>query len=584
MANLVKVTALLIFCVSMIFQHLPTRIYAETLGAERPAVVVYKTGSRIYLSLGRLDGLSRDWMVSRMPKGIGDVYESLTWISDDLCRVEPRSGIAVLIDVGDTLWLAQLMHSDNHPTHTTLRWGIVAYPEPTLRTPVTLNDLDLREALYDHQGDFIEKIETDESGNSVWYLWPDKEKQFVGDGRVDADIIMRSLKRLCSQRGPFSVWSEYFKLIKDTLFSAKVNPFAIQTNYLSYCGRRLSFVDTPGFYVIRLDSSLTSSAMYPAGSGCYEIVDVSDSVITLCGRDAMFDYDLIDTIYLQVYDSYETAKLALELGESDIIDIAPYDVKRFEDNYEVISTNLDGAVFLSVNNAKPYFADNLFSAALNYLIDKKSLCRVPLGGMVEPIVSPPLSPDSGVSFPFEFDSKKGRKLLHQIDYLPKFMSLLVANPCDPGLVRTAEYIRGVLAREGILLTVYLSRYSADQTAGDDYFELFDLMLARLDDPAGTGAQLIYQSYYHDDFDEIESNRSLFHSSEIDALFGDYFSNCFDKTKRGREALRKIIYDHINAPSGVWLYSPVRFLAVSPKVLSLKFLSGGIVDLKTIEVE
>ena|GEM_PF-3244063 len=563
---------------------LSAELNADVGGGETPAVVVYKIDGKIYLSLGRLAGVSGNWVANRVSGGRTDLQQPLTWLGDDLCRIEPPPEIAREIEVGDTLWMAAVVLPDSHSSGRSVRWALTRLPLPVDRVPVGLIDWDFREALYSRHGEFVERIEVNEDGNSVWHLWPGKEMRFSNGKPVDADVITESLRWLCDKKQPFSVWAEHFDIVHDSLHCVKSGPFSIQTDFPGYCGRELSGIDAPGFYLIDVGSPHDISNRHAIGSGAYRIADESDSLIILCERGDPYSSGSVDTIMLQLYDSYEAAKLAFELGEADIIDIAPYDVKRFENSYQVMSETLNAAVFLSVNNSRPYFADNLFAATLSYLVDRESLCRVPLAQMVTPIDFAPMLSDSNAALPFAHDPRKGRKLLRQIDDLPSFMSLLVTDPADPAMVRAAEYIRGILARESILVTVYDSPYSADSSEDETFVGSFDMMIARLEDPAGTGAQFLYQSYFHGDFDRIQSNRSLFHSSEIEQLFRECFTNCFGDTEAGKAAMRRIEYTHLNTPSGVWLYRPMRYIAVSQRVVSLEFLSGGIVDFTRIEVE
>ena len=579
-----KTVLALLFSAHIYVLALSAGISADMSGGETPAVVVYKIDGRIYLSLGRLAGISGNWLANRVSGGVTDLREPLTWLGDDLCRIEPSAEIARTIEVGDTLWMAAVMLPDSRTSGKSVRWALTRLPLPVDRAPVGLIDWDFREALYSRHGEFVERIEVDESGNSVWHLWPDKEMRFSNGKSVDADAIIESLRWLCNRKQPFSVWTEHFDLVDDSLYCVKSSPFNIQTDFPSYCGRQLSGIDAPGFYLIDVGSPDAILHGYAIGSGAYRIADMSDSLIILCGRRDLYSTCSVDTIVLQLYDSYEAAKLAFELGEADIIEIAPYDVKKFENSYQVMSETLNAAVFLSVNNSRPYFADNLFATAVSYLVDKESLCRVPLAQMVTPIDFVPVLSESSITLPFAHDPRKGRKLLHQIDDLPEFMSLLVMDPNDPAMVRAAEYIRGILARENILVTVYDSPYSAGSSEDETFIGSFDMMIARLEDPAGTGAQFLYQSYFHGDFGRIQSNRSLFHSSEIEQLFRESFTSCFGNTEAGKTAMRRIAYIHLNTPSGVWLYRPTRYIAVSQRVVSLEFLSGGIVDFTRIEVE
>ncbi|MFH1891126.1 MAG: ABC transporter substrate-binding protein [Candidatus Zixiibacteriota bacterium] len=559
-------------------------LYADLTGNMRPASVVHKVDGRIYLSMGHLEGLTGNWMVSRLPNNLSTPHVPLTWIGDDLCRIEPAAFIYEQIVVGDTVWLTEVRLPDTERTGTSVKLAVTKLPVSTDETPVTWNDWDFREAVYTHLGETVDSLLEDESGNSVWFLWPEAEVRFSNGKVLRADAIGESLRRLCSNWDPFSVWIEHFRHIDDTLVVARTNEFTFETNFASRCGRRLSFIDSPGFYAVDMTDTGGIAERYGFGAGAYEISDITASTLTLVKRSAYYDLNAIDTIFYDAHDSYDDAKLAFELGEVDILEIAPFDVRKFEDSYEIISHKLDAAAFLSVNNQKPYFSNNLFATALNYLIDIESLCRVPLDRMVSPINVSALACDSSLTATFSYDRRKGRKLLQQIDDLPEFMSLLLTDADDVALVRTAEFIRGTLERENIHLTIYTTPFTSDTSKVNDIFRSFDLMLARLDNPAGLDAQLLYQSYFHGGVENLQWNRSLYYTTELDELFERYYTSCFDNSVAGRNMYRRIVASHLHAPSGVWLYRPVRYLAVSPRVLSVEFGESGIIDLRRIEVE
>lgn len=551
---------------------------------DRPVDVIHKSSGRVYLSIGRLDGVTGDWIVVRCSSINGDLSESLTWIGDDLSRMEPKSEIAESIAVGDTVWLAAVELPSEIPAGGSVRWALTRLPDPVETPAITLNDWDFREAVYGKVGEFVERIEQDEERSSSWFLRSDVDVRFSNGRIIDADVIRESILRMVEVKRSFSIWMEHFKLVRDTLYCAKANPFKIQTNFPSYCGRALSGIDWPGFYLIDYSDSGLVCERFRCGTGDLAIESVSDSLIVLCRSASANRTAGADSVLLQLYETYEAAKLAFELGEVDIIDIAPFDVKRFEDHYEVLAESLESTLFLSVNNRKPYFSDHLFSTALNYLVDKESLCRVPLGQMVAPIDYPVEIAGDAMSIPFGYDKRKGRKLMRQIQDLPKYLSLFVSDPTDPAVLRTAQYVCGVLKREGITVTVYTEEYEGGESEDTTLNSSFDMMLARLDDLTGSRAGILYQSFYHEDFDQSSANRSLFHSSECELAFQEFYSSCFESTEEGLRAARKIIYKHLNAPSGVWIYRPVRYIAVSPRVTMPAFLPGGVADLSGIKVD
>ncbi len=543
---------------------------------DQPAVgktgeIVYVTGDRIYLSLGRLDGVTREWVVERI-QGIDDVnHLQLSWIGEDLCRFDFT--MADSLRTGDTVWLAKISDLwDKHKT-TTLNWAVMSLPISPDRDPRTLNDWDFREDLFPHIGDIIDSIDVDITGNTVWYL---KEYLNVSDSAEEiTDAVCSTVRKLCLMPGPYTPFAEQFSDSGDSLECAEIAPYTLRTNLNPGYSQNRSWLDSPVFCCLS-ESCVNDEELSP-----YRLVASGSNSLTLA---ASRYGSIVDTIRLIAYDSYEAAKLAFELGEVDVVDIAPFDVVRFEDNYDVIKSPAMSAVFLSVNNRKTYFSDNLFATALNYLVDKRSLCRVPLDGMVEPIDYPPVIGDQSVRVQYEYNPAKGTRLLNQIDDLPEFMSLLVSDASDPALLRTANYIQGLLRRHGISLTVYTDPFVDEQNVSSSFFESFDMMLAVLRSPSGTGEELLYQSWYHDDFAEVESNRSLYRSSTMSRLFAEaYLSPAGTDADRER-ANRKIISEHLNAPSGVWLYAPVRYTAISSKVISIEFLPSGIAMFNTILLE
>ncbi len=543
--------------------------------AEKIGQVVYVTGDKVYLSLGRLDGITREWTIARI-QGINDTgHVQISWIGEDLCRFELAAEISGSLMAGDTIWLAKMNDQWDGRKVGSVRWALTAMPTPLERTPLTLNDWDFREAVLPHIGDFVDSIDLDITGSTVWHL---KEYLSIPDsGRDVYEILRSSLKLHCSEMGPFAPFAEQFVESGDSLTCAEIAPYTVRTNLNVHHSQSRLWLDSPGSYC-------RSATYINDRSAPYRMLNYSDREVVLTANEHDSGIPPADTVRLLVYDSHEAAKLAFELGEVDIVDIAPFDVVRFEDNYDVVNSPMMSAVFLSVNNSKPYFSDNLFATALNYLVDKRSLCRVPLDGMVEPIDFPPVLDDPTISTPFRHNPGKGSKLLDQIDDLPLFMSLLVSDSHDPALLRTANYIQGLLWRHGISLTVYADPFTDEQDVTSSFFESFDMMLASLHSPSGTGEELLYQSWYHDDFAEIESNRSLFRSATLDELFAESYLSAGSSDAERERAKRKMISEHLNTPSGVWLYAPVRYTVISSKVISIEFLSSGIAKFNTIILE
>jgi hypothetical protein len=543
---------------------------------ELKAIVVHKVDGRVYLNAGSLRGIRSDWIV-RISSLLAKPAE-LSWIGEDLCRIDLPAEVAAKISVGDTLDLVDThprgQGGDGHAFH----WGMTAMPTSLDLAPVSMADWDFREAVSSRIGAFVSRFGRDDRDNSVWYVRPLPFAGASGGQSIDAFTIATSLRMLCEKADIFAVFTEHFRLAQGTLACVAATPFMLQTNFPTGCGRELSLIDAPGSYVV---NAQLGQPLFDNGSGAYSATPISDSLLMLVERPSLPDRGLVDTIFFHIYPTYEDALLAFRVDEIDGVEVAPFNVRAFDRSYQVLSCSTSSAVFLSVNNSKPYLIDHLFAAVLNYLIDKNALCRIPLGGAVEPIEYPDVPDDLPAKVSFSFDPAKGRALLKALQDLPAFMSIYVTDPSDQGLVRTAEFVRGVLARESIAATIYKEPPAAAFGAYEDPINSFDLMVSRLDDPGCTGGQLLYQSIYHADLADPRQNRSLFHSEEAEALFDSYYTGCFDETPAGRESMRKLIAQHLGSPSGVWLYKPVRKVVVSRRVESIEFFQPGIIDFTSV---
>lgn len=580
-------TATLAFLISLLCaataaqgQTPETMLAVDSLKAE----VVFVKGERAYVSRGQSDGLASGWRVAQVLGVDGEVDLPLVWIGDDLSRVELERDSRWMIAEGDSVLLVEYVLPDELSQGGTVRIGTYGQPTAFDLPPVSMLDWDLREAIYARVGPFVDSLVCEETSATTWLLKPDVDRHLSDGRRIDALMICDAIKSNSLRCGPFSMLCEFFSRGFDTLYCVAANPFRIQSNFPCLCEESRVLYDSPGFWISPDEGLEYARDDLPVTSGEFAI-DHMDDTLTVLVRRNKTRTRFADTVEIRCYEDYDAARLAFELGEVDIVELAPFDVSRYQDTYYIGVEPVNGAVFMSVNNQKPYMQDNLFAASLQYLLNKKSLCRVPLGGAVDPLNQMPGAADFNLSSPYEFDSRKGRRLLRQIDDLPKFLSLVLTDHRDPGLSRVAEYVRGILAREGITLTVYrLSDLDLESDDTAESISSFDLMLSRLFDPTGARSMLLFQGVFHTEFDRPEYNRSLYWSEDMHDALVEYLGGCIGNSDAGRVAEKKMIYEHLNVPTGVWLYTPKRFFAMSARVTSLSFLEGGILNLGRIEID
>ncbi len=328
-----------------------------------------------------------------------------------------------------------------------------------------------------------------------------------------------------------------------------------------------------GGTVVQLPDYLTLNQYASLNSSPYKISSHTDSLIRLKSAVFISPWDsFLDTINIHIIPDYLDRKIAFQTGEIDLLDLHFSDVDQFARDYKIIQGKVSQAAYLTVNNIKDFMSDGRFAAALSYLINKDALCRVALAGSAERLDH--LYPQWAASLTYDYDPSKGRALLRGMGRVPKYVSLFVSVD-DFKLRRTAEYIKGLLEREGVYTTVY---YGAESVRDLDYnqFQEFDLMLSYINlnvEPS----EIIDQMTFHYNLENITDNRSLYFSQEYDSIMATDQDELRIEYKK---AYYRKLCEH---PAGITLFQPIRHSAVSEHIKSIGFTADGYIDYSNIEI-
>lgn len=324
---------------------------------------------------------------------------------------------------------------------------------------------------------------------------------------------------------------------------------------------------------IDFSSILEYDARYDVSAGaCYLANQDSDSLVLVRNRYFPDSKLYPDTISIKIIGDYLDRKLAFQLGDIDLLEINYQDRARFEDRYDLVVDTMATSAYLSANNSRAYLADGMLMTALAYLLNRSSLCRIALGNSAVAESAPDLFRDTDNISPYTFDIDKGKAIIRSLTNTPRYLSILI-DPDDFMTRRTAEYIKAILEREDIYLTIYNKQNTLGQL--DEY----DLLLSTLNLEGDHPLVLISQMLYHDEFVKENDNRSLF----VYPAYRDLSEGLLVNNSVSRDSLNSFYNTLNDIPAGIFIYRPLREIALGDRLISCGLTRQGLIDFKTLEL-
>ena len=582
-------------------------IQAQSTSAEiltDSAQVIYITRDRVYLSIGTLDGMNTDWQV-RIDKTVEDTLViPLAWCGEDVCYFEFPAQPDSFFTVGDRIGL---FYQPNIPRKN---YSItLAYPHmPALphETQVDIYDMEFGDLMATKFMDIKPEFKKDTAGmvgyDFLTIQWNNKIIKSNGEPLYNFDLQFAFEYQLSATnvnayliQKKFHYWIRGYSVIfgdgdtarvlfdgnewKVRLLTKIVNPYILPIHYDEYPTEDMKtgeeiIVKSVDIFTLR-DTTLSS---YKISTGPYYFENQDNNQITLLRNKYNLSYNgYPDSLIIKIIPDYLERKLAFQMGQIDYLDINYTDKGQFQDDYKIMESETKLGLYLSANSMKDYLDDGILTTALSYFINRESLCRVALGGMAEPLIGPSCLTSTKSTEPYQYDPPKGRELLRRTGDIPKYLSLYI-KPDDFITRRTAEYIKGLLARQNIYVTIYSDKdFHPGPTP--EQFEEFDLMLSYIDLSSADPLVILNQITFHHGMTDITANKSLYFSGEYDTLVNDYLNDPDTSTAKllnYYQYLREV-------PSGIFLLSPQRLTVVSNRLKDFGFKSDGTVDFSRIEL-
>jgi len=316
---------------------------------------------------------------------------------------------------------------------------------------------------------------------------------------------------------------------------------------------------------------------YAVSSGPYSLAAASDRELRLV-RNPYYGGESFtpDTLAIKIIPEYDQQILAYRDRQIDLLEVEYGEVEQFRLTDSLLVAPTACLAFLSANSLKDYLQDGIFMTALSCLINRQALTRVVLNEKAESIANPFAE---WFSLPelerLQFDRSRGRSLLKSNKSLPRYLSLYLS-PDHYALRRTGEYLRDILEREKIFLTIYPPAGVPD-TSGQMQFQQFDLMLSQINLSPAFPAATLHQTNFHYGLGRLSWNCSLHPSPSFDSLMTDFLSGQKDSAIFG-EYVRGLLEN----PQGIFLFSPRRVIMHSGKYKGVAVTPEGLLDLHRIE--
>jgi ABC-type transport system substrate-binding protein len=569
------------------------------------AKIIHQVGQRIYIDRGLNTGINDSWSIS-VSVGFGQtIHLPLYWCGEDVSFFINPDSTKYNFESGQELYLIPGPGGSVHKCKIAISYsstpalphqGANSLPDREFRDLLTIS---LNDATEYFQFGAILPGDKNESMNESFTIQLRDTLYFSDGSSIRKDDIIYSLLYFMRNLTPETYALEYLKSMADELKISSTQPGSLNLNSplgFDHLQLILSSADIPLIKAprempddilslpaldssVQMDSAAYDEPQYSISSGPYYLAHSStEQILLIRNRFHARASEYPDSILIKIIPDYLKQKLAFQLGQIDILDINYSDLDNFKRKYRVVETLLQEIAVLSSNTKKSYMQDDIINAALGYLINKESLCRVALGGSAEPwdLFKPAWS--KPLTSPYQYHPSGGKTLLKDAADLPQYISLYV-NPDDFISRRSAEYIKGLLERENLYVTIY-TRPEGESSSEADFIEQSDLMLSRIDIASDNPIHLLSQMGLMPELKNPLSNRSLYYSENHKRIIQSYLMG--DDTDY--QILERYYHILTETPWGVVMFQPRRQLVLGNHIREFQFTPRGFIDFSGIEIQ
>lgn len=570
---------------------------AASLSQGDSARVIYLIRGRVYIDKGSLDGIDNSWQVAVTGPDSNALYLPFLWIGDDISSFSVPDSLFPYFQTGLEVGLSKLQNRVGHGYKITL-----AYPHMPAMPHEGAGDYYDRE----FQGLISPNLQVSPLKSGVGsfdsmraqnelFNFYGEEGRYCRRSEIRLSDAYYTLQYYRSHLVPGAYSIKYLPALNDPLdfyWDTTMNACipsqtrAGEFENLFNCARFNILQSAEGGPIsIQIDTInnpgqiADSQPYYGSDYGPYFIWEKNDDrIILLRNNDCPGNRALPDTIIIKVEPDYLKRKLMFQLGEIDFFDLNSSDLEQYKNSNILKRIELNEAAYLTINNLEPMLSDGMLMTALSYLINKDGLCRIALGKSAVPLDNLIGQWGSEIRPMYKYDKNKGQSLIKNFGKGRRYLSLFIS-PDDYLNRRTAEYIKGILERQNIYVTIY-SEMQEGQGRSYDLFQQFDMMIGRIDLSLDSPVYILNQAFFHYDMNNIARNRSLYYSENIDSIMKLSLKNPGGNENALKESYRGLT----EFPGGLSLFKPLRQVASGIRIRNFKLTKDGFIDFSSIEIK
>ncbi len=560
------------------------------------ARVIYQVRGRVYIDKGSLDGIDNEYRVAVTGPDSTTLYLPFSWIGDDISSFSLPDSLFPYFQNGQAVVLGKMQYQAGPGYKITL-----AYPHRPAMPHEGAGDYYDREfqALISPNLQVnplksgAENLDSMRAQNELFNFYGEDDG-YCRRSEIRLSDAYYTLRYYKSHLVPGAYSIKYLPALNDPLnfyWDTTMNACipsqtrAGEFENLFNCARFNILKSAEGNPIgIQIDPRnpgqiADTPPYYGSGQGPYFIWEKNDNQIILFrNRDCPANRALPDTIVIKVEPDYLKRKLMFQLGEIDFFDLNSSDLEQYRNSNILKRSELNEAAYLTINNLKPMLADGMLMTALSYIINKDGLCRIALAKSAVPLDNLIGQWSREIQPIYKYDKNKGQSLIKNFGSNRRYLSLYIS-PDDFLNRRTAEYIKGILERQNIYVTIY-SKMQEGQGRSYDLFQQFDMMIGRVELSPDSPVYILNQAVFHYDMNDIAKNRSLYYSENIDSIMKASLQN-----PGGDENSLKEFYRGLTEfPGGLPLFKPLRQVASGGRIGNFKLTKDGFIDFSSIEIK
>ncbi|MEL7647953.1 MAG: ABC transporter substrate-binding protein [Sedimentibacter sp.] len=318
-----------------------------------------------------------------------------------------------------------------------------------------------------------ESWEISEDGKEVVFNLR-KNVKFHNGEVMTADDVAFSLNR--------SIASAFTTKITGAMKSAEViDENTVKLNMKQAYGAVLGCMSSANVAIVSkkaVEANEEGFARNPIGTGPYKFVEWKngEKIVLESFQDYFRGEAAIKNLTFKVISDSNTAVVALEKGETDIMDTPPKSARQsLIDNKDLEYYEADQACYylISFNNEKGIFSDKKLREAVNYAMDRESIIIGALEGVGTPVEAAmvPLVDEYPKDFKAnEFNVEKAKQLMAEAGYANGF-TVKMKTIDSPTYIKPTEMIQAQLAEIGITVEIEVMErgsWMADVLTNNNY--------------------------------------------------------------------------------------------------------------------